>query len=83
MKLNARPTLTFAAAMALAVLGFGPGQAQELRLLTWADYAPDALADWAARLHAVTGWKRVYVYLKHDEAGRAPDLAQRFLGALP
>ena len=43
MTFNARPTLTLAAALALAVLGFGPGQAQELRLLTWADYAPDAL----------------------------------------
>ena len=47
------------------------------------DYAPDALRDWAERLHEVASWKRVYVYLKHDEAGRAPALAQGLLAALP
>jgi len=46
------------------------------------DYADAALADWAARLGAVERWKRVYVYLKHDEAGRAPALAKTFLDAL-
>jgi uncharacterized protein YecE (DUF72 family) len=46
------------------------------------DYAADELAAWAARLRAVEGWRRVYVFLKHDEAGRAADLARGFLGAL-
>lgn len=46
------------------------------------DYAPDALAAWAERLRGVPGWKRVYVYVKHDEAGRAPALAQALLAAL-
>jgi len=46
------------------------------------DYSADELAGWAARLRAVEGWERVYVFLKHDEAGRAPALARTFLGAL-
>lgn len=46
------------------------------------DYTAAALADWAGRLRAVAGWRRVYVFLKHDEAGRAPELAQGFLRAL-
>jgi uncharacterized protein YecE (DUF72 family) len=46
------------------------------------DYAPDALASWAARLRSLPGWKRVYVYVKHDEAGRAPALAHALVAAL-
>jgi uncharacterized protein YecE (DUF72 family) len=46
------------------------------------DYSADELAAWAARLRAVEGWERVYVFLKHDEAGRAPALARAFLQAL-
>jgi uncharacterized protein YecE (DUF72 family) len=46
------------------------------------DYAPAELADWAARLRAVEGWRHAYVFLKHDEAGRAPELARAFLDAL-
>lgn len=46
------------------------------------DYAPDALAAWAERLRGVPGWKRAYVYVKHDDAGRAPALAQALLAAL-
>jgi uncharacterized protein YecE (DUF72 family) len=45
------------------------------------DYEPGELADWAARLRAVDGWRRVYVFLKHDE-GRAPALARGFVEAL-
>ena len=45
------------------------------------DYTPEALAEWAARLRDTAGWKRAYVYVKHDEAGRAPALAQALLGA--
>ncbi|HWP64558.1 MAG TPA: DUF72 domain-containing protein [Candidatus Limnocylindria bacterium] len=46
------------------------------------DYTPAALAEWAARLRGVDGWKRVYVYVKHDEAGRAPALARALLAAI-
>ena len=45
------------------------------------EYEPAALADWAARLRAVEGWQRVYVFLKHDE-GQAPALARGFVEAL-
>ena len=40
------------------------------------------LADWARRIREIGRWKRAYVYLKHDEAGRAPELAQAFLAEL-
>jgi len=46
------------------------------------DYPPEALASWAERLGSLPGWKRVYVYVKHDEAGRAPAIAQALLAAL-
>ena len=46
------------------------------------DYTEAALADWARRIRDIGRWKRAYVYLKHDEAGRAPALAQSFLAAL-
>src|SRR5262245_61015723 len=46
------------------------------------DYTEAALVDWARRIREITRWKRAYVYLKHDEAGRAPELAQSLLRAL-
>lgn len=46
------------------------------------DYTDAALAAWAERLRAVPRWKRIYVFLKHDEAGRAPELANAFLRTL-
>jgi uncharacterized protein YecE (DUF72 family) len=46
------------------------------------DYTEAALGDWARRIREIARWKRAYVYLKHDEAGRAPALAQAFLAAL-
>ena len=46
------------------------------------DYDAAALARWAERIRAVTSWKRVYVYLKHDEAGRGPALASALVAAL-
>jgi len=46
------------------------------------EYSAGDLAAWAQRLRAVDGWERVYVFLKHDEAGRAPELARAFLDAL-
>jgi uncharacterized protein YecE (DUF72 family) len=45
------------------------------------DYTPEALAKWAARLRDTAAWKRVYVYVKHDDAGRAPALAQGLVAA--
>src|SRR5262249_52968537 len=45
------------------------------------EYEPGDLANWAARLRAVDGWRRVYVFLKHDE-GRAPALARGFVAGL-
>jgi uncharacterized protein YecE (DUF72 family) len=46
------------------------------------EYSAGDLAAWAQRLRAVDGWERVYVFLKHDEAGRAPELARAFLDTL-
>jgi len=46
------------------------------------EYSAGDLTAWAERLRAVEGWQRVYVFLKHDEAGRAPELARAFLDAL-
>jgi uncharacterized protein YecE (DUF72 family) len=45
------------------------------------DYPDAELAAWAARVRAVRRWQRAYVYLKHDEAGRAPALARALLDA--
>jgi uncharacterized protein YecE (DUF72 family) len=46
------------------------------------DYTDAELGSWAVALRGVEGWERVYVFLKHDEAGRAPELARAFLEAL-
>ncbi len=46
------------------------------------DYGDADLADWARRIREIGRWKRAYVYLKHDEAGRAPALARAFFAAL-
>lgn len=46
------------------------------------DYTPADLSGWAERLRGVGRWKRVYVFLKHDEAGKAPELANALLRAL-
>jgi uncharacterized protein YecE (DUF72 family) len=46
------------------------------------EYSAGDLTAWAERLRAVESWQRVYVFLKHDEAGRAPALARAFLDAL-
>ncbi len=45
------------------------------------DYAPAALADWAARV-ATQPWREAYVFFKHDHAdGSGPPAADAFLGA--
>jgi uncharacterized protein YecE (DUF72 family) len=46
------------------------------------DYTEAQLADWGRRIREIGRWKRAYVYLKHDEAGRAPELAQTFLAGI-
>ena len=46
------------------------------------DYSEADLGDWARRIREITRWKRAYVYLKHDEAGKAPALAQVLVAAL-
>ena len=47
-----------------------------------ADYAEGDLAAWAERIRDTQRWKRVYVYLKHEESGRGPALARALLGRL-
>ena len=46
-------------------------------------YTPADVADWAQRIRAETSdCKDVYVYFKHEEAGKGPQFAQIFLEAL-
>jgi uncharacterized protein YecE (DUF72 family) len=46
------------------------------------DYTDQDLGTWADRIRETTRWKRVYVYLKHEESGRGPALARALLGRL-
>jgi uncharacterized protein YecE (DUF72 family) len=41
------------------------------------DYDDDALRDWAARLRD-QGWDRAFLFFKHEDEGRGPQLAARF-----
>jgi uncharacterized protein YecE (DUF72 family) len=45
-------------------------------------YSAEELDGWAARIRDQRRWKRVFVYFKHDEAGRAAQLARGFLERL-
>ncbi len=46
-------------------------------------YTPEDIADWATRIRIATSHcKDVYVYFKHEEAGKGPQFAQVFLDAL-
>jgi uncharacterized protein YecE (DUF72 family) len=46
-------------------------------------YTPDDLAKWARVIHDKTaGCSDVYVYFKHEEAGKGPQFARRLLDAL-
>jgi len=47
-----------------------------------ADYAEGDLAAWAERIRDTQRWKRVYVYLKHEDSGRGPALARALLTRL-
>ena len=40
-------------------------------------YDEAALRDWAQRIRA-QGWERAFVFFKHEDAGAAPALAERF-----
>ena len=40
------------------------------------DYTEDEVATWAARMRDTVGWKRAYVYFKHEDSGRGPELAR-------
>jgi uncharacterized protein YecE (DUF72 family) len=42
------------------------------------DYDSAALGAWVDRLRNATRWKQTFVFFKHDDAGRAAELAQRF-----
>jgi uncharacterized protein YecE (DUF72 family) len=46
------------------------------------DYPPAELEAWVGRVRDTTRWKRVYMYFKHEEAGRGPALARAFTDAL-
>jgi uncharacterized protein YecE (DUF72 family) len=46
-----------------------------------ADYDDAALRDWAARV-STQPWDRAFVFFKHEDAGKGPALATRFVGAL-
>jgi len=45
------------------------------------DYDDAALASWARRLRAVP-WRDCFVFFKHEDAGKGPDLAARLHGLL-
>lgn len=46
------------------------------------DYTDDELRAWAERLRATTDWQDIYVYFKHEAAGKGPLLAAKFLAYL-
>jgi uncharacterized protein YecE (DUF72 family) len=43
------------------------------------DYGDADVAAWAARVRDSATWKRAYVYFKHEDSGRGPELARMFL----
>jgi len=45
-------------------------------------YTDADLAVWADRIRGESRWKRVYAYVKHDEGGVAPALAQKLTALL-
>jgi len=46
------------------------------------DYTDADLDAWAGRVREMRGWKRVYVFFKHEDSGRGPALARAFLDRL-
>jgi len=47
------------------------------------DYAEADLAAWARRVSEQRVWRDAYVYFKHEDEGRGPELAARFTALLP
>jgi uncharacterized protein YecE (DUF72 family) len=45
------------------------------------EYPGDTLADWARRVTAQS-WDDAYVFFKHEDEGKGPQFARRFLAAL-
>jgi uncharacterized protein YecE (DUF72 family) len=45
------------------------------------EYPGDTLADWARRVEAQP-WSDAYVFFKHEDEGKGPAFAKRFLAAL-
>ena len=45
------------------------------------DYSDEQLADWARRVNA-QGWSDAFVFFKHEDEGKGPVFAKRFLAAL-
>jgi uncharacterized protein YecE (DUF72 family) len=45
------------------------------------DYTDEQLADWARRIEA-QAWSDAYVFFKHEDEGKGPAFAKRFLAAL-
>jgi uncharacterized protein YecE (DUF72 family) len=46
-----------------------------------ADYSDEDLAGWAARIRSQP-WEQAFVFFKHEEAGKGPALAARFIAQL-
>ena len=46
------------------------------------EYSDEELAAWARRIDA-QGWSDAYVFFKHEDEGKGPMFAKRFLGLLP
>ncbi len=46
------------------------------------DYGEAEIAAWAARVRDTTTWKHAYVYFKHEDSGRGPELARMLLAHL-
>jgi uncharacterized protein YecE (DUF72 family) len=45
------------------------------------EYTDQQLADWARRIEA-QGWSDAYVFFKHEDEGKGPAFAKRFLAAM-
>jgi len=46
------------------------------------DYGEAELAAWARRVNEEPAWRDVFVYFKHEDEGRGPELAARFTALL-
>lgn len=46
-------------------------------------YTERDLQSWAARVAAESGWREAFVYFKHEDEGKGPEFAERFIASLP